>query len=159
MSNLGAALGWKYDHEPGISTANGAITEWPTAALGAMPDGAEQAIILQEYDDYLVVFINSSNAKSTISNAINEDIEVLSVMWQVDPESLINMDRAINIATDNPSGPQTITWTLADNSNRAGVTVSDLKEVRKVHGERQSSIVTQYQTWRAGNMQAPFVIT
>lgn len=31
-----AALGWKHNHEPGIQTLDGVLTEWPSS-LGAFP--------------------------------------------------------------------------------------------------------------------------
>lgn len=36
MSGLGAVLGWKHNHEPGIRTEDGVITAWPLT-LGSMP--------------------------------------------------------------------------------------------------------------------------
>ena len=50
MSNLGAALGWKFNHEPGICTSDGVLTKWPTDALGPEPDNAAQQTIMNEYD-------------------------------------------------------------------------------------------------------------
>lgn len=50
MSNLGEALGWKYNHEPGICTSDGVITEWPQAALGPEPDSDAQQTIMAEYN-------------------------------------------------------------------------------------------------------------
>ena len=40
MSNLGAILGWKHNHEPGIRTIDGIITAWPPS-LGAFPTQAQ----------------------------------------------------------------------------------------------------------------------
>lgn len=36
MTGLGAVLGWKHNHEPGIRTEDGVITAWPST-LGALP--------------------------------------------------------------------------------------------------------------------------
>lgn len=49
MSNLGAALGWKYDYAPGIRTENGVLTNWPSE-LGPSPD---ELAVIAEYDAYL----------------------------------------------------------------------------------------------------------
>jgi hypothetical protein len=49
MSNLALALGWKFNHEPGICTKAGVITVWPTAVLGAEPSGSALQSILDEY--------------------------------------------------------------------------------------------------------------
>ena len=52
MQNLGAALGWKYNHKPGIRTKGDKIIGWPKS-LGTKPAKAEQAIIIAEYKTYL----------------------------------------------------------------------------------------------------------
>ena len=49
---LGFALGWKYNHAPGIHTSNGSITEWPQI-LGARPTDGEQAQCVADYEAYL----------------------------------------------------------------------------------------------------------
>jgi hypothetical protein len=49
---IGAALGWKYNHAPGIRTHGDKITAWP-ASLGPVPDEAEQAAIMAEYEVHL----------------------------------------------------------------------------------------------------------
>ena len=49
MSKLGAALGWKHDHKPGIRTKGDKITGWPTG-IGAKPTKAQQADIISEYE-------------------------------------------------------------------------------------------------------------
>ena len=36
MIGLGAVLGWKHHHEPGIETKDGVLTAWPSS-LGAFP--------------------------------------------------------------------------------------------------------------------------
>lgn len=48
--NLGAVIGWKFDHRPGMSTADGVITEWPEETK---PTDAEIATWTAEYEAHL----------------------------------------------------------------------------------------------------------
>lgn len=50
MSNLALALGWKFNHEPGIRTDDGILTQWPESALGPEPDSAALQTIMGEYN-------------------------------------------------------------------------------------------------------------
>lgn len=45
---IGVAIGWKYNHAPGIETKGGKITAWPDG-IGPQPTEAEIAIIVDEY--------------------------------------------------------------------------------------------------------------
>jgi hypothetical protein len=49
---LGAALGWKYTHAPGIKTESGVLVGWP-AALGTFPTDAELAQCVADYQAFL----------------------------------------------------------------------------------------------------------
>ena len=49
MSNIGAAIGWKFDHQEGMTTIDGKITEFP----GGVPSDEDQAKWLKEYEDHL----------------------------------------------------------------------------------------------------------
>ena len=46
------ALSWKFDSEPGISTREGILTEWP-AALGAFPTQVQADLWAAEYEEFL----------------------------------------------------------------------------------------------------------
>ena len=50
MANLGAVLGWKFNHTPGIRTENNIITDWPTGVLGPQPTPAQISTYSDEYD-------------------------------------------------------------------------------------------------------------
>ena len=45
MSEIGAVIGWKFDHQAGMSTKNGVITKFP----GGIPTQADQDIWTAEY--------------------------------------------------------------------------------------------------------------
>lgn len=49
---LGAALGWKYNHESGLRTENGVLVRFP-ATLGAVPDDVSLAQTVTDYLAYL----------------------------------------------------------------------------------------------------------
>lgn len=49
MKNIGAILGWKFSHTPGICTVDDVITEWPEA-LGAVPTVEQVAAWSAEFD-------------------------------------------------------------------------------------------------------------
>ena len=46
MSNIGAVIGWKFDHQQGMSTRNNLITEFP----GGIPSQADQDKWTAEYE-------------------------------------------------------------------------------------------------------------
>lgn len=50
-SKLGAAVGWKFNHQPGMCTSDGTLTDWPTLPW---PTDLEQAQIVSDYEAYLV---------------------------------------------------------------------------------------------------------
>ena len=45
MTNIGVVIGWKHNHQPGMSTRNGVITEFP----GGIPSQADQDAWIAEY--------------------------------------------------------------------------------------------------------------
>jgi len=45
MTNIGAVIGWKHNHQPGMSTRDGVITEFP----GGIPSQADQDTWTAEY--------------------------------------------------------------------------------------------------------------
>ena len=49
MSSIGEAIGWKFNHQQGMSTKAGAITDFP----GGVPTQAEQDLWTAEYEAYL----------------------------------------------------------------------------------------------------------
>ena len=49
MSSIGEAIGWKFNHQQGMSTREGVITAFP----GGIPTQAEQDLWTAEYEAYL----------------------------------------------------------------------------------------------------------
>ena len=46
MKNIGEVIGWKFNHQPGMVTRDGVITEFP----GGIPTQADQDLWTAEYD-------------------------------------------------------------------------------------------------------------
>jgi hypothetical protein len=49
MSNISTVIGWKHNHQAGMSTEDGVITEFP----GGIPSQAEQDTWTAEYEAYV----------------------------------------------------------------------------------------------------------
>ena len=47
---LASAIGWKFNHQPGMTTSDGCLTSFP----GVWPTEAEQAQIVTDYQTYVV---------------------------------------------------------------------------------------------------------
>ena len=50
MSNIGAVLGWKFNHQSGMSTADGVITDFPKG----IPSDEDIATWKAEYDAHIL---------------------------------------------------------------------------------------------------------
>ena len=49
MTNIGEVIGWKFNHQSGMSTRDGVITEFPDG----IPSQADQDKWTKEYEDHL----------------------------------------------------------------------------------------------------------
>ena len=47
--HIGRVIGWKFNHQAGMGTAAGVITEFP----GGIPSAEDQATWTKEYESYL----------------------------------------------------------------------------------------------------------
>jgi len=57
MTDIGAVIGWKFNHQSGMATRDGVITEFPNG----IPSQADQDKWTKEYEDY--VLANAYKAK------------------------------------------------------------------------------------------------
>jgi len=68
MINIGAVIGWKFNHQSGMSTKDGKIVAFP----GGIPSQSDQDLWTAEYDAYVL-----SNAYSELRrakyNQLNQD--------------------------------------------------------------------------------------
>ena len=49
MTNIGAVIGWKFNHQEGMTTRNGVITKFPNG----IPSQADQDKWTKEYEEYV----------------------------------------------------------------------------------------------------------
>ena len=49
MTNIGAVIGWKFNHQEGMTTRDGVITEFPNG----IPSQADQDKWTKEYEEHL----------------------------------------------------------------------------------------------------------
>ncbi len=50
MTSIGTVIGWKFNHQAGMTTRDGIITEFP----GGIPSQADQDKWTKEYEDHMV---------------------------------------------------------------------------------------------------------
>lgn len=65
---IGEAMGWKYDHKPGIETKDNKLTKWPIT-LGTKPTKQEVDVIVSEYETY---------KQKADALTVTEDIEIVA---------------------------------------------------------------------------------
>lgn len=70
---LGEALGWKYNHVPGICTRGGELTSWPIVELGVAPDDTAQALAVSQYEAFLAA---AQSREAGIDTAITNDATI-----------------------------------------------------------------------------------
>ena len=59
MTDISAAIGWKFNHQQGMATRAGVITKFP----GGIPSDEDQAKWLKEYEDHLAATEYQRNRK------------------------------------------------------------------------------------------------
>lgn len=75
--SLGAALGWKHEHVPGIETRENSVTGemelvgWPSN-LGPPPSKAEQRQIVAEYEAHLAQLENEPDEMTVLAAVLEE---------------------------------------------------------------------------------------
>lgn len=71
---LGAALGWKYNHEPGIETRDGALTAWPDS-LGPMPSEQQQRAVVAEYEAHMAATAGEPDEHDVLLQAVKKRLK------------------------------------------------------------------------------------
>ena len=93
MSNIGLAIAWKYDNKPGITVADGVITEWHKS-LGEEPTAQEMNKIVAEYENTEVLRISADQKIADIKAAMYTRLEQ-GIIWKfsgADQEFSISLD-------------------------------------------------------------------
>ena len=60
MTNIGAVIGWKHNHQDGMCTYDGVITEFP----GGIPSQEDQDKWIKEYEAHLLTIAYVENRKN-----------------------------------------------------------------------------------------------
>jgi|TARA_R110000823_G_scaffold36390_1_gene99429 hypothetical protein len=68
MSNIGAVIGWKFDHQSGMCTYDGVITEFPNG----VPSQSDQDLWTSEYEAHLASTEYSRQRKAAY-DLLNQD--------------------------------------------------------------------------------------
>ena len=72
MTDIGAVIGWKHNHQAGMSTRDGVITEFP----GGIPSQEDQDKWTKEYEAYLLTTAYVDNRKKEYPG-IEEQLDLL----------------------------------------------------------------------------------
>ena len=72
MTNIGAVIGWKHNHQDGMCTYDGVITEFP----GGIPSQEDQDKWTKEYEAYLLTIAYADSRKKEYP-AIEEQLDLL----------------------------------------------------------------------------------
>jgi len=72
MSNIGAVIGWKFNHQAGMSTRDGVITEFP----GGIPSQADQDAWTAEYEAHVSANLYKEKRKAEYP-AIGDQLDAL----------------------------------------------------------------------------------
>jgi hypothetical protein len=88
MTNIAAVIGWKFDHQEGMETADGEITLFP----GGIPSQSDQDAWTDEYNAYKAV-MDEIERLETIPRRIRENLIALGTEDQV----VIDEDAAIAV--------------------------------------------------------------
>ena len=97
-------------------------------------------------------------AKVIRDEAIDENIEVFDVMWQVDKTSRDRLRETINVASDtNQPVEATVPWRLGDNTYRDS-TAADLKMVLAARANRMALIFQAFSAWEESGSTEEFSV-
>lgn len=81
---IGAVLGWKFNHTPGIMTRDEVITQWPEA-LGPLPTQAQLDTWVVEYEAYLDGEKQKADADKAKKDKAKVDLNTLITTENPDP--------------------------------------------------------------------------
>jgi hypothetical protein len=72
MTNIAEVIGWKFNHQPGMSTREGVITEFP----GGVPSQTDQDAWVVEYDAYMAS-IAYRHARAKSYSPVGDQLDVI----------------------------------------------------------------------------------
>ena len=97
MTNIAEVIGWKHDHQAGMGTVDGVITEFP----GGIPSDSDQATWTTQYESYL-----ASTAYIAKRMADYKTLEEQADMryWDSVNSTTKWVDHVAKVKSDNPKG-------------------------------------------------------
>ena len=97
MSDIATVIGWKFNHQEGMSTRDGVITEFP----GGIPSAEDQATWTTQYESYL-----ASTAYIAKRKADYKSLEEQADMryWDSVNSTTKWVDHVAKVKSDNPKG-------------------------------------------------------
>jgi len=97
MTDISAVIGWKFNHQSGMTTNGGVITEFP----GGIPSATDQATWTTEYESYLASTAYIA-ARKLEYKSLEEQAD-LRYWDSVNGTTLLN-DHIAKVKSDNPKG-------------------------------------------------------
>jgi len=95
MSDIGAVIGWKHNHQEGMSTADGIIVDFP----GGIPSAEDQALWVKQYSAYLASTAYIAKRKADYKSL--EEQADLRYWDSVNGTTLLN-DHIAKVKADHP---------------------------------------------------------
>tara|TARA_R110002073_G_scaffold323255_1_gene500531 strand:- start:15 stop:308 length:294 start_codon:yes stop_codon:yes gene_type:complete len=94
MSDIGAVIGWKHNHQSGMATADGVITEFPNG----IPSAEDQATWTTEYEAHLAA-IAYVDARVSAYPTIGDQLDAL---WKGGDDQAAMKVIVDKVKSDNP---------------------------------------------------------
>lgn len=91
MAYIGTVLGWKFNHEPGITTVDGVIKEWPKV-LGPLPTKEQLELWSAEYDFAQVAIVQAEAAEKAKKEQAAKDLKDLIIAQSADETKITLKD-------------------------------------------------------------------
>lgn len=120
---------------------------WVTAVI-------EKPVVLEKTKEQFI-----QEARQARDAAVNSDIEVFGVLWQVDTVARDRMQSTIETAAAISAPPETlVNWILSDSTIRPS-TAGDLQQVLVAYTMRLADIFQQYVVWMNSSSTEMFLYT
>lgn len=118
MSNIGSVIGWKFDNQPGMSTRDGIIIEFPAEVPGVnydengLPTQADQDAWTAEYEAHIAATQHMQDRETAMHEQLPESVYLPAFLEQARADRAggkslePGLEEAVNIydqiLTDNP---------------------------------------------------------
>ena len=96
MTDIASVIGWKHNHQSGMCTADGVITEFP----GGIPSDSDQATWTTEYEAHVAA--NAYKGKREV--AYPKIGDQLDALWKGGDDAAAMKVIVDKVKSDNPKG-------------------------------------------------------